>query len=365
MSAEPFRAAQATADHWGAAAKSCLEALGSAQGDNIGFLYVTPAFADDLTSIVTFLSETTSVRAWVGGIGHAVWGPDGVITGGTGGLTVLLGRLPSHALRLYDGGDLSAHSEWLALHQPAVALVHANPQAPDMVSALAEMEQSNVFLVGGLTAGPAIASAGRHCGKAVCGVLLGPEAAVLTGLAQGCQPIGPLHEVTEAMAEVVVSLDGQPALEVLKQDAGQVIARDLRKAAGYIHAGLPVPGSDTGDYVVRNLMGIDPRRGWIAVGAELAAGDRMMFVRRDPNTARTDFLDMLSNLKTRLDGKPIRGAVYVSCVARGAHMFGEDDRELAMIRDRLGEFPLIGFSAGGEIHAGRLYAYTGILMVLT
>jgi small ligand-binding sensory domain FIST len=42
-------------------------------------------------------------------------------------------------------------------------------------------------------------------------------------------------------------------------------------------------------------------------------------------------------------------------------MFGAPNRELGLIRDTLGDFPLVGFFANGEISHNRLYGYTGVL----
>ena len=73
--------------------------------------------------------------------------------------------------------------------------------------------------------------------------------------------------------------------------------RTRAASARSIFAGLPVPGSDTGDYLVRNLMAIDPRQGWIVLGAEVAPGDPILFCRRDPDSAHTDLGRMLSQLE--------------------------------------------------------------------
>lgn len=70
---------------------------------------------------------------------------------------------------------------------------------------------------------------------------------------------------------------------------------------------------------------------------------------------------MLERLKQRIGGSSIRGGIYVSCLGRGRHQFGEDSEELRLIGDTLGDFPLVGFFANGELYNGRLYGYTGVL----
>ncbi|MDH5470405.1 MAG: FIST C-terminal domain-containing protein, partial [Gammaproteobacteria bacterium] len=122
----------------------------------------------------------------------------------------------------------------------------------------------------------------------------------------------------------------------------------------------PVPGSDTGDYLVRNLLGIDPEEKLLAVGDNLENGAQIMFCRRDGDAAREDMLRMLADLRKRAGGQ-IRGGVYYSCLGRGRYQFGEHSEELKMISEQLGEFPLVGFFANGEISHNRLYGYTGVL----
>jgi small ligand-binding sensory domain FIST len=259
-----------------------------------------------------------------------------------------------------------------------LALVHADPRCPDVAKAATDVATaSGAFLVGGLVshrcASPLLGrtpnkQAGDEedglGGNGFAGLMLAPGIAVATGLTQGCMPIGPVHRIDEARDNVVMVIDGRPALTVFTEDIGPRLAGDLRRVGGLIFAGLPVPGSDTGDYLVRNLMAIDPGRGWLVLGAEIAAGDPIVFCRRDPESARRDMVRMVSQLAGRLSGPPKAG-IYVSCVARGAALFGEAGVETALIREGLGEFPLIGFFANGEISRDRLYGHTGVLTLFT
>jgi small ligand-binding sensory domain FIST len=177
-------------------------------------------------------------------------------------------------------------------------------------------------------------------------------------------PIGPVRRIDEARDNVVMTIDGRPALACFNDDIGPELARDPRRLGGVVFVGLPVPGSDTGDYLVRNLMALDPRSGWIAIAEEVTPGDQILFCRRDPDSARADLGRMLGQRKNRLPGPP-RAGIYVSCIARGAALFGESGVETGLIRDTLGDFPLIGFFANGEISRDRLYGHTGVLTVFT
>jgi small ligand-binding sensory domain FIST len=187
---------------------------------------------------------------------------------------------------------------------------------------------------------------------------------IQTALSQGCSPIGPHRQITNSQRNVIAELDGRPALDVFKEDIGEVLARDIARVAGYIFAGLPIRGSDTGDYLVRNLIGIDVEKRLVGISDMVEKGQSLMFCRRDANSAREDLSRMLNHLKSRLSAPP-RGGIYVSCLGRGINLFGEESQELKQIREELGDFPLVGFYANGELSQNRLYGYTGVLTLFT
>lgn len=357
-----FRAALSREPHWGLAAKACMDAVGGVRpGDNVGIVYVTRALADALPSILTLLRETSGIAAWAGAAGFGVYAPGAEVHDGPA-VALMVGALPEGAARpfTFDDALTEADGAWLGSHPGTVALVHGDPHAgvEERLAALAEA--SGGYLVGGLAAAPA-----RRDAAPLGGLLIGPPAGVVVGLAQGCSPIGPPHVVTEAVGPIVMALDGTSALDVLRAEAGELISRDLRRAAGYIHAALPLPGSDGNDYAVRGLSGIDPRHGWIEVGAEPGIGDRLLFVRRDAAAARREMRRMLDGLARRIaaDGRRPLAGVYISCVGRGPLLFGEADAELDLVESALGPLPLVGFAAAGEICHDRLHTYTGVLAV--
>ncbi|CUW37656.1 conserved protein of unknown function [Magnetospirillum sp. XM-1] len=358
----PFSVAHAKGNHWGTTAKACLDGLGPLPpGANFGFLYATEPFAPNLSSLLTFLRETTRIEHWVGGVAP------GLCVGGEeirdeGAVAAMIGRLPPDQFRVFigDAGD------WSKRHFPCVGLVHGDPRDPDVPQAIVDLAAEAGYLAGGLmsAAGPAAQLAGIATDGGLAGVLLGSGIEVLTGMTQGCSPLGGIHTVTESWQGVVMALDGRPALDVLKEEVGELLARDLRRIAGYIHVGLPVEGDDSHDYQVRTLIGIDPNQGWIAIGDHVEEGGRLMFVRRDANAARMDMKRMLDGMKERLDGRSIRAGIYVSCTGRGEHMFGHQGAEPELLHAVLGDFPLIGFFANGEISRDHLYGFTGVLALL-
>src|SRR3546814_5609831 len=93
---------------------------------------------------------------------------------------------------------------------------------------------------------------------------------------------------------------------------------------------------------------IDPQHGAVAIGEYVDTGDTIMFCRRDHGSAVEDMRRMLADLKRRTGSSPIRGALYFSCCGRGPNQFGQDSRELRIIADELGDFPLVGFFRSEE-----------------
>lgn len=370
----PFRYAHAAAEDWRSVAADCLDQIGSVPATaNLGFLYVTDALAEDLEDLLDHLAQETGVAQWVGAVGMGI-SATGTEYYDEPAAAFMLGEFPPEGFQVFPSlvKDLDAfdatYRGWIEAHSPMLGLVHGDPVNPlteALVKQLAARTASG-FLVGGLASarGTTYTIANGVGQGGVSGVLFGQEVGVITRLSQGCSPIGPHRTVTEARRNILMTLDGQPALDMLKSDIGEILARDVMRIGGYIFAGLPIPGSDTGDYLVRNLVGIDPNEGLVAVGDLVEPGRELMFCKRDAATAREDLDRMLRALQGRLSAPP-RGGIYCSCLGRGVNLFGPDSAELRQIRDTLGDFPLVGFYANGEVSQDRLYGYTGVLTLFT
>lgn len=346
-------------------AARCAEKLG-ARGHSLGFVYVTPQVAASLGSVVDVLRKATGIEDWVGTVGL------GVCATGTEhfekpALSVMTASLPGGAHRmipLIDRPDGAKDGEGPAF-AAGLGIVHGDPRnlkTPDIVRALAA--ERGAFLVGGLSASDGLQPqvAGGITDGGVSGVLIAQDVPVAVGLSQGCSPVGTLHEVTEAEESIVISLDGRPALEVLLEDVGVAEGADPRPWLQNIHAAKLIPGTDTADYLVRNLVGIEPKAGLVVIGEPAEAGETLLFVRRDAEAAAKDLQRMLDDLKLRAGGKP-KGGLYFSCIARGPNLFQPPGHELTAIREAFGDFPLAGFFGNGEISHDRLYGYTGVLLL--
>ncbi|MCG6895900.1 MAG: FIST C-terminal domain-containing protein [Thiocapsa sp.] len=371
---DPFRFGHAAAPDWRQAADRCLSQLGRVPAAaTLGFLYVTDSLADELDDVLEAFRDATGISQWVGSVGMGICAT-GAEYYDEPAIAVMLGELPPDDFRIFpslveDLDDFDAlHGDWIQTHEPHLGLVHGDPSnglTENLIQQLAQRTTAG-FLVGGLASsrGDTLTLANGLTRGGLSGVLFSGRVGILTRLSQGCSPIGPHHAISDAQRNILIRLDGEPALDVLKRDIGEILARDLSRLGGYIFAGLPIPASDTGDYLVRNLVGIDPSHGLVAIGDLVEPGGELMFCRRDADTAREDLARMLQGIKGRLSGPP-RGGIYISCLGRGVNLFGPDSAELRQIQAALGDVPVVGFYANGEISRDRLYGYTGVLTLFT
>ena len=359
---ERYLLAQSHLQDWHAAIEACIEQLQPVPSEaSLGFIYVTDAHANHLGSILRSLKENTGIAHWVGTIGMAVCCT-----------RTEYYEQPAIVLMVTDLSEEHFFPFESSQHLPnlpstdnvRLAVTHGDPRNGQLARLIQQLPEQigNGYLVGGLTS-----SNGYHYQVSdelvegnLSGVIFDENVNVITGLTQGCSPIGKIHQLTECDSNIAISIDNRPALDVMKEEIGEVLSRDLNRIGGYIFAGFPVADTDTGDYLVRNLMGIDVNTGALAIGEYLQPNVPIMFCKRDGKTAIEDLQRMLNNIKRRAKGK-IKGGLYFSCLGRGQHMFGEQHKEMELIAEVLGDIPLVGFYANGEIAGSRLYGYTGVL----
>ena len=337
-----FSYGHAAAPGWRECVSACAEHLGR-PGQGLGFVYFTDALVDSAQSILDSLREETRVEDWIGSVGLGV-----LATGAE------YQDAPAIVAMVADIESFKVFSGRTPLKGGHFAVVHADPAAPDVAGLVADMaaKVASGFLVGGLSSSRqrTVQIANAVLSGGISGAAFAPEVAVATRLTQGCVPYPGRFRITDCEDNIVATLDGRPALDVMQETIGQ----DRQ-----VLVGIPVPGSDTGDYTARNLVGVDPRHKLIAIGERVERGAELLFCKRDQAAAREDLQRISQDLKSAVP-QP-RGALYFSCLARGEHMFGRRGAELEVIRRALGDLPLVGFFCNGEISRDRLYGYTGVL----
>ena len=409
-----FPCGHATHPQWQMAAGLAVAQLraqmalpGYASGPRLGLLYITDHYAEHAQAILDHVRDALpGVTDWAGTTGVGICAHQAEYWDEPA-LAILLCDLQPEHYRVFSGlAPLPAAGpgRW----QARTALVHAEPQTPELAELLAELAErtSDGFLFGGLASArsvaPQFAVHGQGQGGSFVGGLSGvafsAQVACMTRLTQGCQPVGPAHTLTRTDDLVALELDGEPALDAMLREL-DITLDDPHRAVGVVRqtlTGLSLPAQTpidrTGhlqpDVRVRHIVGLDPLRQGIALAEHLQPGMDLVFCRRDPQTARADLTRICAELRealepeslsleaallqtptptqtTPLGGRRIAGAVYVSCTGRGGGHFGGPSAEMQIIRHALGDVPLVGFYAAGEIAGHQLYGYTGVLTVFT
>lgn len=416
-----FPYAHATHPQWRMAADLVLAQLRAqmalpdyAHGPTLALLYITDYYAGNAQDILDYLSaELPEVTDWSGTVGVGI-ASNNVEYFDEPALAVMLCELPSDQYRVFSGVaplglGFEAHT----------ALVHADANTPDLPELIEEMalRTDSGYVFGGLSSGRtrtvqfAIGGDGNVKGQgAASGVYSGGLSGVafasginlVSRVTQGCLPISRARVVTAAQDNVVIELDGEPALDVMLADLGVSLdqPQEALEAVRATLVGLMTPrhadghdavgrtGNFGSDVIVRHIIGLDPGRRAVAVADQVAEGMQLAFCQRNVQAARADLMRICAEIREELEpeemtmdtahalgaseaeaaphpARRIAGAIYVSCSGRGGPHFGGPSAELQIVRRALGDVPLVGFFAGGEIARHHLYGYTGVLTVFT
>ncbi len=195
-------------------------------------------------------------------------------------------------------------------------------------------------------------SAGVRRSGAV-GVALSGNVAVDTVVAQGCRPIGRPMRITRCEGNVLLELEGEPPLKTIREIVIALPDEDRRIASHALFLGVVtnelLPAPRAGDFLIRNLVGLDPEHGAIAIGDHLRNGQIVQFHLRDPRAAAEDLDSVLDRFAGGAPARAARGALLFSCLGRGIHLFGRPDHDTAIFKSRVGDVPLGGFFCNGEI----------------
>ena len=388
-----FACAHASHPDWQAALGLALSRIEPqlVEAPTLGWLYITDYYADAAEAILASLRERFPGVSWVGGVGIGV-SASGVEYFDEPALTLMLAALPREQFRLFSG------VKPLAGFPADTAQVHGGTETADLGELIAELagRTASGYLFGGLVAARTrvLHFADEPLVGGLSGVAFGPGLRLVSRVTQGCQPIGPAREITAAELNLVLELDGEPALDCLVRDLNlserqprELLARLRGTLVGLSAAGeasMTRPGQFGTDVEVRHLLGLDPQRRGVAIAERAEVGRQLAFCHRNVEAARRDLVRICTEIREELEALPAPvaatpshtpradeappaalGAVYVSCTGRGGPHFGAPSAELALVRHALGDLPLVGFFAGGEIARHHLYGYTGVLTVFT
>lgn len=217
------------------------------------------------------------------------------------------------------------------------------------------------------------------------GVALSGNLILETIVAQGCRPIGKPYRVSQGERNIILELteieDGnegiasssRPPLEVLRDLLQTLDDKDRELAQHSLFIGIARDEFKSqlgrGDFLIRNLLGVDPRKGAMAVGDRIRPGQRIQFHLRDSQTSAED-LEFLLEAYQKEKGTSFlgAGALMFSCLGRGEALYGVPNFDSKLFGCYLHDIPLGGFFSNGEIGpvGGRtfLHGYTSAFAIL-
>ena len=363
-----WAAASSTAPGTAEAARETAEAIQrSFEGERPDLLVVffSTAHVAGADTLAEVLKERLSPGCMIGGSARGVVTQAHELETGPA-ISVLAARLPGvqlHPFVLLGAGWAAAAEDELefARHAPhareaELVLAMGDPFSLDVEQVLSGFNRfaPGVRVVGGMaSAGTSPSSnalllndwVAREGGVAVA---LSGALRVDVVVSQGCRPIGPDLEVTRAEVNLVMELDGQPALERAEQVLRDLPDSERERLRNGLYVGRPARGdaSGRGDYLIRNLLGADRDRGMIAVGDRVTERERMRLHVRDAETAREDLELMLS---PQAFDTPAGAALLFACNGRGRGLYQAPDGDIAPLQEALGGVPAAGMFCAGEI----------------
>ena len=175
---------------------------------------------------------------------------------------------------------------------------------------------------------------------------------VQTVVSQGCRPIGDAMIVTDAERNVIGTLGGQPAFEMIKKIYATLPTQDRERVERGLHLGIVMSELQDefqyGDFLIRNVIGIDEETKSITISDYIRKGRTVKFHIRDQVSASSELRSMLQQAMTVENLNRPSAALAFTCNGRGSHLFEQPHHDAGMIREVVGEVPTAGFFAAGE-----------------
>ncbi|WP_413168426.1 FIST N-terminal domain-containing protein [Capilliphycus salinus ALCB114379] len=380
---------------------------------NFGLVFISSAFASEYSRLMPLLQERLNLNAIIGCGGGGIVGMNANSQAeeieGEPALSLSLAHLPGvkvHPFHLSSEGlpDLdSPPQQWVDLigvdpaEQPQFILL-VDPfynRINDLLQGLDYAYPGSVK-VGGLASGglsniTGVFYAREHYQAQVVGVALSGNLVLETIVAQGCRPIGEPYRVTKGERNIILQLEEESSssefslspsgkslspLEALQELIQYLSEADRQLAQNSLFIGVVrdefKQQLEPGDFLIRNLLGVDPRVGAIAIGDRVRPGQRIQFHLRDAETSKEDLQALLTRYQlqhpnsSQLSGSNA-GALMFSCLGRGEGLYGEPNFDSSQFQ-RYINIPLSGLFCNGEIgpvgDGTFLHGYTSVFGIV-
>ena len=366
-------AALATGSEWSEALEQALtetlDQLDDASVD-LAMMFASAEYAPFYAELATEAQRRLDAKVMIGCSGQGIIGLEREVESEPA-ISVLAFSLPG--VRLYpvhvkqaDVQDTESGGRWLNSLGITVAdvnawLLLADPFSldPERLISVLNAGYPGIDLIGGLASGDMrqqkthLFLNGEVVEEGAIALALGGAYTVQTVVAQGAQPIGEPWTITGVTDNFIETLGMKPAIDILKETLRELSPEMQTRAQRNLLVGLAMneyrDEFQRGDFLIRNVMGINQEHGWIAVGASPSVGQTLQFQIRDPEAADSDLVAMLGDAKGKLGETAPVGALLCSCNGRGLGLFGTPNHDAGKVSEQFGHLPVAGFFCNGEI----------------
>ena len=337
---------------------------------HLALLFASSEYREEFPDLVARARQLTGARLLVGCSGHGVIGAGREVEGEPA-LALLAFSLPGAELTAIhlaqeDLEHCRTPQDWHRLTGVAPGgasawLLFADPFTMNAEALVDRLSAGypGTPLVGGLASGdPQLRGThlflnGEVYDRGAVALALGGPYSVRTIVYQGAAPIGETWTITGAQDHIIETIAQRPAYQVLLDTLRALPPETQRRAQRNLLVGLAMDEHRgefrRGDFLIRNLMGVDPERGTLAVGALPRVGQTLQFQLRDPDAADEDLRELLERARKELGERQAVGALLCSCNGRGVGLFGRPDHDARTLVDLLGPIAVAGFFCNGEI----------------
>ncbi|MDJ0620752.1 MAG: FIST N-terminal domain-containing protein [Calothrix sp. MO_192.B10] len=361
---------------------------------DLGLVFISSAFMSEYSRLLPLLAEKLSVPVLIGCSGGGIIGTakDGLAQEleAEPALSLTLARLPGVNIQPFhvidrDLPDLDGPPDaWVNLigapSSPAPQFIllssYVSSGINDLLQGL-DFAYPGSVTVGGQASGGmggriALFYNNRLYGEGTVGIALSGNIVLETIVAQGCRPIGQPYQVTKGDRNIILELDDQVPLVALKDLISDLSEEERILAQNSLFVGLAMdefkPDLHQGDFLIRQIIGVDPRAGAIAIGDRVRPGQRLQFHLRDAATSASDLELLLQKHQIQqVSHSSAVGALMFSCLGRGEGLYGEPNFDSDLFQRYFHNIPLGGFFCGGEIGpvGGNtfLHGYTSVFAI--
>lgn len=258
--------------------------------------------------------------------------------------------------------------------EPALILCLVDPRSGDPTGLLRELDSAfpGATVVGGVSSGdpqkPALLVDGRESSAAAVLIAIRGEISVSSMISQGCRPIGEPMLATRSESNLIYELGQKKPMDVMQALHQTLSPADQVLFQASLFLGIEMRDQveyKMGDFLIRNIMGIEPKSGALAVAALVEQFKAVQFHLRDGKSAREELCKLLELERQKGEAEAV---LLFSCLGRGFGMFEQDAYESSQILGALGPLAIGGFFCGGEIgpvaDQTHLHAYTSAAVVI-